>query len=121
MFAAPVAIGPKHKIMVDNSNKPERPRAEPEILPPERSGAPDDRRFGGRGTNMPPPFGTTARGTHRIYVGRIGPLGFALLLVAIALLGALMLFILIGAALIWIPVVTVLLVIAAISGLLRRL
>ena len=121
MFAAPVAIGPKHKIMVDNSNKPERPRAEPEILPPERSGAPDDRRFGGRGTNMPPPFGTTARGTRRIYVGRIGPLGFALLLVAIALLGALMLFILIGAALIWIPVVTVLLVIAAISGLLRRL
>jgi len=32
-----------------------------------------------------------------------------------------MLFILIGAALIWIPVVAVLLVIAAISGLLRRL
>jgi hypothetical protein len=107
--------------MADNSNKPERPRAEPEILPPERSGGPGDRRFGGRGPNMPRPFGTTAGGTHRVYVGRIGPFGFALLLLVIGLLGAFMLFILIGAALIWIPVVAVLLVIAAISGLLRRL
>jgi hypothetical protein len=108
--------------MADNSDRPERPRAEPEILPPDRGGRPDDGRFGGRGPNWPPPpFGYTARGTHRVFVGRIGPLGFALLLLAIGLLGALMLFILIGAALIWIPVVAVLLVAAAIGGLFRRL
>jgi hypothetical protein len=107
--------------MADNPNKPERPRAEPEILPPERSSGPDDRRFRGRGPNTPPPFGTTAHGTHRVYIGRIGPFGFALLMLVIGLLGAFMLFILIGAALIWIPVVAVLLVIAAISGLFRRL
>jgi len=107
--------------MADNSNRPERPRAEPEIIPPDRNGRPGDRRFDGRGPAWPPPFGTTAGGTHRVYVGRIGPLGFALLLLVIGFLAAFMLFILIGAALIWIPVVAVLLIVAAIAGLLRRL
>jgi hypothetical protein len=103
--------------MADNPNKPERPRAEPEIIPPDRSGG-----AGGRGSAWPPPpFGTTARGTHRIYIGRIGPVGFALFLLMIGLLAAVMLFVLIGAALIWIPVVAVLLAVAAIGGLFRRL
>jgi hypothetical protein len=106
--------------MANNSDRPERPRSEPEIIPPDRSGRPDDGRFGGRGPQWPP-YGYTARGTQRVFVGRIGPLGFMLLSVAIILLSAVMLFIIIGAALIWIPVVAVLFVVAAIVGLLRRL
>jgi len=68
-----------------------------------------------------PPYGYASRGTHRVFVGRIGPLGFALLLLVIGFLAAFMLFILIGAALIWIPVAVVLLVVAAIAGIFRRL
>ena len=44
----------------------------------------------------------------------MGPLGFALLMLAIGLFAAVFLLILIGAALIWIPVVAALVVIAAI-------
>ncbi|MGA2893146.1 MAG: hypothetical protein ABSE22_09770 [Xanthobacteraceae bacterium] len=102
--------------MAKSSKEPERPRVEPEILPPER----DNGR--GRGPNWPPPYGfTRARGTHRIYVSRMGPFGFALLMLVAGLLGGVLLLALIGAALIWIPVVAVLLIIAAISGVLRRL
>jgi hypothetical protein len=99
----------------NDTNEPERPRVEPEIIPPSRRG-PYDRGDGG------PPFGfTQMRGTQRIYVGRIGPFGFALILLIAGFLAAVLLLILIGAALIWIPVVAALVIIAAISGLLRRL
>jgi hypothetical protein len=100
--------------MAKKTNEPERPRVEPEIIPPDRSGR-------GRGDDWPPPYGYTARGTQRVYVRRIGPVGFALLLLVVGLLAGVMLLVLIGAALIWIPVVAVLVIIAAISGLLRRL
>lgn len=108
--------------MADNSNKPERPRVEPEIIPPNRGGGPDDR-FGGRTPNWPPqpPFGYAAHGPQRVFVGRIGPLGIALLLLAMSLFGAVFLFVLIGTALIWIPVAAVLLVVAGVVGLFRRL
>lgn len=103
--------------MANNSNEPELPRVEPEIIPPDRRG-PNDR---GRGW-APPPYGfSQTRGTQRIYVGRIGPFGFALIMLVVGLLAVIMLLVLIGAALIWIPVVAVLIVIAAISGLIRRL
>ncbi len=104
--------------MAKNPNEPERPRLEPEIIPPDRSGGPGD-----RGPAWPPPpYGFTGtRSTHRVYVSRIGPLGFALIVLIVGLLAAVLLLVLIGAALIWIPVVAVLVVIAAISGLLRRL
>ncbi len=102
--------------MARDPNKPERPRVEPEIIPPDRS-APGD-----RGPTWPPSYGfTQMRGMHRIYVSRIGPLGFAIIMLVVGLFAAIMLLLLIGAALIWIPVVAVLVVIAAISGLLRRL
>jgi len=100
--------------MAKDPNEPELPRAEPEIIPPDRSG--------GRGPNWPPPYGSAqTRGTHRVYVSKIGPFGFALLLLVIGLFSGVLLLALIGAALIWIPVVAVLVVIAAISGLFRRL
>jgi len=99
--------------MADKSNEPERPRAEPEIIPPDRR-RPDDREW--------PPYGyTQMHGTHRIYVGRIGPFGVVLIMLVVGLLAAIMLLLLIGTALIWIPFVAVLVIIAAISGLLRRL
>ena len=104
----------------NHSDEPERPRAEPEIIPPNRFG-PNDRGRHDRAAGWPPPDGfTQMRGTHRVYVSRIGPIGFALLLLVIGLFAGILLLALIGAALIWIPVVAVLVVVAAVSGLLRR-
>lgn len=99
--------------MPANSNEPERPRTEPEILPPDH-GHPQDRCW--------PPHGFgEMHGTQRIYVGRIGSFGFLLIMLVAALFAVLLLLLLIGTALIWIPVVAVFLVIAAISGVFRRL
>jgi hypothetical protein len=97
--------------------QPERPRAEPEIIPPDRGRGPGQ----GGPAWPPPPYGFQGRGTHRVYVGKIGPFGFALVMLVIGLLAAVMLLILIGTALLWIPVIAVLVIVAAVSGLLRRL
>ena len=102
--------------MADDSNEPERPRVEPEIIPPNRFNRSD------RDGSWPPSYGfSQMRGTHRVYVGRIGPFGSALIMLIAGLLVAVLLLILIGAALIWIPVVAVLVVIAGLAGLFRRL
>jgi hypothetical protein len=97
---------PKHR------DEPEYPRQEPEIIPP-------DKHSGRR------PVWETDRsstyGSQRIYVARMGPLGFALLVLMVGLFGGVLLLALIGAALIWIPIAVVLVIIAAISALLRRL
>jgi len=107
------------KSSTNNAPEPERPRSEPEIIPPDRSGRGGT---GGRGGWPPPPDGfAQMHGTQRVYVGRIGPFGFALIVLIVGFLAAVLLLILIGAAVIWIPVVAVLLVVAAISSLLRRL
>ena len=100
--------------MADTSNKPERPRAEPEIIPPERDG-------GRGGSGWPPSSYGYTQGVHRVYVSRIGPIGFALLMLVVGLFAGIMLLILVGAALIWIPIVVVLILAAAISRLLRWL
>jgi hypothetical protein len=101
--------------MPSNRDQPERPRREPEIIPPG-----NDRP--GRDSRSPPSHGfNERRSTHRVYVSRIGPLGFALLLLMLALFGGVFLLALIGAALIWFPVLLVFAVIAAIAGLIRRL
>jgi hypothetical protein len=103
--------------MTKSPNEPEQPRTEPEIIPPDRNQA--------RPSGFPP-YGfrqsgyTQSAGVHRVYVSRIGPIGFALLLLVIGLFAGILLLALIGAALIWIPVVAVLVVVAAVSGLLRR-
>jgi hypothetical protein len=58
-------------------------------------------------------------GPHRVYVTRIGPLGGALLMLAIAVfvaVGGLLLF---GALLIWLPLVALILIIGAIAALFR--
>jgi len=95
-------------------DEPEHPRQEPEIIPPDKNSS--------RDSAWPPPNGFSEnRGRARIYVTRIGPLGFALLMLMVGLFAGVLLLALIGAALIWIPVAAVLLIIAAIVGLLRRL
>ena len=103
--------------MPSNRDQPERPRREPEIIPPG-----DD--WPNRDSRWPPNYGFNegeGRGTHRVYVSRIGPLGFVLLLLMLALFGGVFLLALIGAALIWFPVLLVFAVLAAIAGLIRRL
>jgi hypothetical protein len=101
--------------MPSNRDQPERPRQEPEIIPPGKDWPSRDPRW-------PPNYGFNGRrSTHCIYVSRIGPLGFALFLVIAALFGGVLLLALIGAALIWFPVLLVFAVIAAIAGLIRRL
>ncbi len=86
-------------------DRPERPRAEPEIIPPDR----------GQRNGWPPPYGfSETRSTHRLYVTRISPFGFVMLMLAVGLLAAVFLLVLIGTALIWLPVLAVLVVITAI-------
>jgi hypothetical protein len=93
--------------MAKKPNEPELPRVEPEIIPPDASGH----------GSWPPNYGY---GTHRVYVGRIGPFGFALLMMLIGLFGGVLLLIMIGTALIWIPIVALFVFVAAISRLFRR-
>jgi hypothetical protein len=101
--------------MMNDTDPPERPRVEPEIIPPARTGrGPDWRR---------PPWGGDAfgetRATHRIFVTRLGPFGIALLLLAIAAIVAIVMIVVLGAVLIWIPVVAIVVIAAALSRLLR--
>ena len=95
------------------ADQPERPRTEPEIIPP------DGQDGYGRRAPAWPPYGFNS--TQRVYVGRIGPLGFALMLLVLGLLGGVFLLALIGAALIWIPLVAAVVIIAAISRIWRQL
>jgi hypothetical protein len=84
----------------------EEPRAEPEILPPLRGEA--------RGEAMWQ--SADDHGTHRIYVARLGPFSMAMLLLAMALLAAILVILLIGTILIWIPVVAFVIAIAVVSA-----
>jgi hypothetical protein len=104
--------------MPSYSNEPERPRVEPEILPPERNG----RNAAGQGW-PPPPYGYSQSADHsqRVFVARIGPFGFALAMLVMSLLAAVLLLLLIGTALIWLPFVAGIVIIGAVVGLLRRL
>ena len=84
---------------------PEQSRAEPEIIPP---GAPVD--FRSRAWAS---ADTRARG--RIYVARLGPVGSAVLFLAIGFLAVFALFLLLGAVLISLAVIGVLTIGAILS------
>jgi hypothetical protein len=99
--------------MANDQNEPERPRVEPEIIPPDRSQQQSAWR-----SAWQPAWG--ARGTRRIYVTRIGPVGVALWLLAFMLIAAVILFVIVGAMLLWIPVVALVVIVAAIFRFLRR-
>jgi len=96
--------------MTEQNPPPERPRVEPEILPPDRNPEPSawrEREF------------TDVGGTHRIHVTRLGPVGGILLMLVIALLVAVMLLTLLGAFLIALPVAAFIVLAGAFFGLLR--
>lgn len=88
----------------------EKPRAEPEIIPPgDLDGRPmrDRYHFDVHG------------GSQRIYVTRLGPFGIVVLGLLIALIAAVTPIVLLGALLIWIPVAVLFVAAAVVSGLLR--
>jgi len=87
-----------------------QPRPEPEIIPP---GHPDER-------SMRDGYHFDVRGTERIYVTRLGPFGIIVLGLLTALIAAVIFIGLLGAVLIWIPVVILLVGVAGLSNLLRR-
>jgi len=82
----------------------EHPRSEPEIIPP------GDPRLRAE---------DTFPGTQRIYVARLGPFGLTMVVLAVAFLAAVILLLLLGAFLIWIPLAGLILAIAVISSMLR--
>ena len=117
--------------MAYDPNQPERPRAEPEIIPPDRDGGEADwrrtpwrrtpwRRTPWRRTPWRRSGFDEIHSTQRVYVGRVGPFGIALLLLAIAAVIAIILIAVLGAVLIWIPIIAVAVVIAAFFRLFRR-
>jgi hypothetical protein len=83
----------------------EKPRFEPEIIPP---GQPDSRSAGRRSGMR---VFVDAREAHRVYVARLGPLGIIVLLLGIAILSGILIVLLAGVFLIWFPIMV--LVIAA--------
>jgi uncharacterized protein (DUF697 family) len=85
----------------------ERPRSEPEIIPP---GHPDGRSM--RDENH--------RGTERIYITSLGPFSVILLGLLTALIAALMLIVLLGTAVVWIPIAILFVAAAMFSNLLGR-
>jgi hypothetical protein len=95
---------------MDQRSTPERPRSEPEILPPERSDGPvgDARweRFG-------------AEGDYRVRVVKLGPVGATLLAIGIGVASAVLLVLVFSTLLILIPIVGLLIAAAIIAGLLR--
>ena len=95
-----------------NSDMPERPRVEPEIIPPQR----------GERQQQSAQFYVhgDSRTTHRIYVTRLGPVGLALALLTLSLLGLVFLFVILGALIIWIPALLIVVAVAAIFGFLLR-
>jgi hypothetical protein len=101
--------------MAENSNQPERPRLEPEIIPPVRS-----RRDLDWQNDVWAPYASSAGATHRLYVARLGPLGLALLMLIVGIVIAVIMLAVVGAILIWIPVLALLLAAGVIFRLLRH-
>jgi hypothetical protein len=93
--------------MTDKKPNPqaEEPRSEPEIIPPDDAHVTRRMRID--------------TGTGRIYVAKISPLGTILMVLIIGFLSALMLVLLLGALLVWLPVVVLIVTAALVAGLLR--
>ena len=86
----------------------EEPRAEPEIIPPRAPLRPS------RMNSF-----TYSHFAQRIYIANIGPFGIILVALAIGIVSAVILVLLLGAILIWIPVIGLLVAAAMISRVLR--
>ncbi|MGA8651217.1 MAG: hypothetical protein ACLP19_04110 [Xanthobacteraceae bacterium] len=101
--------------MAEHSDRPERPRLEPEIIPPARG-----RRESGWQHDLWEPYAPSAGTTHRLYVARLGPFGFAILMMIIGFVAAVILLAVVGAILVWIPILALLVAAGLIFRLLRR-
>jgi hypothetical protein len=91
----------------------EKPRSEPEVIPPDRRDRQPRSSVAGVRVFL------DGGGVHHIYVTRMGPLGIVALALMVAILFAITLVLLLGAFLIWIPLVGLLVAAAIISSLLR--
>lgn len=96
--------------MAERSTRPERPRLEPEIIPPRRERRDAEWR----------PYVATMSGTHRIYVAQLGPFRMALLMAVIGILVGVICLAVVGAVLVWIPIFALLIGVGVIFRLLRR-
>lgn len=105
--------------MTDDQDEAERPRYEPEIIPPDRDGQQSPwRHTPFRDSNWRgSPFGSNS--TQRVYMTRLGPFGIGLVLLAIAAIVLIVVIAAIGAVLIWIPVIAAVLIIGALMRLFR--
>ncbi len=92
----------------DNFRRADPPRAEPEIIPPGQSYDPE------RGQSYIDPL--TGQ---RVYVAKIGPFGMFLLALMLGLVIIAVLVFMVGAFLLWIPVVGLLLAAGLVAGVLR--
>jgi hypothetical protein len=101
--------------MADGFQGPERPRFEPEIIPPARG-----RRGADWFEDAWHPYVQGSGGTRRIYVARLGPFGLTMLMAVMGLVVALILLAVVGAILIWLPILALLLGAGVVFRLLRR-
>lgn len=102
--------------MAKDPSRPERPRLEPEIIPPARG-----RREPGWQYDVWQPYVSSSNGsTHRLYVARLGPFGLAMLMVLIGIAVAVLVLAVVGALLIWIPILALLVAAGVIFRLWRR-
>ena len=85
-----------------------RPRVEPEIIPPGRAGPRPQ-----RGASF------DGRDTQRIYVAQVGPFGFAMVALVVALVLGLVFLLLLGAFVVFIALAGALLAAAVLLGLFR--
>jgi hypothetical protein len=95
---------------MNRDSVPEQARAEPEIIPP------DD-----RGRRVWGDWRTSVDGnrTQRVYVARVGPLGFAFVAFTVSALAVLLFLVVVGAFVVLIPLAGLLLAAAVVASLLR--
>ena len=98
--------------MAHYSDRPERPRLEPEIIPPAHG-----RREPGWRSDVWERAGTISV---RLYVAKFGPFGLAMLMLIIGFVAAVILLAVVGAILVWIPILALLVSAGVIYRLLRR-
>jgi len=92
---------------------PERPRPEPEIIPPGRSRA-EQGSFDSIWIRV-----DDEGGTRRVHIARPGPFSIVLALLVIGLVVAVVFLLLAGLVLVWIPIVVIGIVLALLSGTAR--
>ena len=105
------AIGP---IM----NEPTRPRAEPEIIPPDRSSPHGRKRSRGATSNL---WASVETGEgHRVYIAKPGPLGLILAAIAVGIVVGMTLLALLGVLLLSLPVIGAIVAALILSTIIRR-